>query len=706
MRRYFLTPLIFGCLCFFALVSFAQQSTEPSQQEENVIKITTKLVQVDVVVTDKKGELVTDLKPEDFEVYEDKKKQDISNFSYIAAKQPDNVNGKAKPNPKVVINDPLKPGQVGRTIALVVDDLTLPFDSIEDVRSALKKFINEQMQPGDLVAIIRTTGSIGTLQQFTTNKVQLLAAVDQVQWNIGSRDGISTFEAVNPEVKAGKESEIRNRIFANGTLNTLRFIVNGLKELPGRKSVLFFSAGFPVFNRNDPEDSVLQQLRNVTDLANRSSVVFYTVDARGLQTLGLTAADDLTAPTSAGLGSTPNNIGAQTVLSELDRRRDIYRFSQEGLQFLASQTSGLFNVGVTTGIKEALEDQQGYYLLGYVPDESSFDDKAAKKPYHKLSIKVNRPGLKVRTRGGFYGIDDAALKKTGHETRGEQLVNALVSPFVAGDLGMKATTIFSHDAKQGNILHALFYIDGKNLTFEDEPDGWHKSNFDIVVMTFGDNGKIVDQVNRTHTIRLKNETFEKVRKDGFVYLVNVPVKVAGAYQLRAAIRDTASQKLGSAGQFVRVPELKKNKIELSGLFINSEKTANNTEKATALPDKQDDSSDSTDLAPAVRKFNSGVVLTYNYHIYNAKLDRNGQSHLKTQTRLFKDGKEIFTGNPQPFDTRNQKDPQKLLANGRLLLGTELGKGKYILQLAVIDELEKEKERPRTATQEIDFEIVN
>ena len=169
--------------------------TPEKSLDDDVVRITTNLVQVDVSVTDKNGKIITDLTSTDFEIYEDGKLQPITNFSFvslanelspIARPTPDN---KALPAPPVR----LRPEQVQRTIALVVDDLGLSWESVYYVRRALKKFVDEQMQPGDLVAIIRTAGGMGALQSFTSDKRQLYAAIERVKWYPQGRGGISAF---------------------------------------------------------------------------------------------------------------------------------------------------------------------------------------------------------------------------------------------------------------------------------------------------------------------------------------------------------------------------------------------------------------------------------------------------------------------------------------------------------------------------------
>lgn len=175
MKKY-IHALIFVTL--LAAASFAQTPipTPPPLVLDDVVKISTTLIQIDATVTDKKGNAVRDLKAEDFEIYENGKKQEITGVTFVAGeKQPVIKNSdKTEKNPLPVMPDEIKPEQIRRTIALVVDDLTLSFESTYYVKRALKKFVDEQMQNGDLVAIIRTGGGIGALQQFTSDKRVLL----------------------------------------------------------------------------------------------------------------------------------------------------------------------------------------------------------------------------------------------------------------------------------------------------------------------------------------------------------------------------------------------------------------------------------------------------------------------------------------------------------------------------------------------------
>ncbi len=720
----------------------APPQQEPQLDDEDVVRITTNLIQLDAVVTDKNGKPVTDLRADEFEVLENGEPQTITNFSYVAlagaAEKPATPKAPADKNAPPLPPAFLRPEQVRRTLALVIDDLGLSAESFPFVRRALKKFVDEQMQPGDLVAIIRTSGSMGALQQFTSDKRVLYAAIEHLHWNQLGRGGISPFGALKGQTLADDMSadvpgasgedgssidEFRSELFTIGTLGTLSYIVNGLRELPGRKSVMLFSDGLKILNRdgqalraadivgtssvNTRSNRIIDSLRHLTELANRASVVIYTMDVRGLQVLGVTAADN-----TRGLDRPQEKDGLvsnQLEEAMLTRRTDLFD-SQQGLNYLAQETGGVAirnNNDFSGGIQKMLNDQQGYYLLAYHPDEKTFDPKRTR--FNKLQIKVTRPGLKVRYRSGFYGVTDEATRPAVAKTRVEQLSHAIVAPFASNELDVRLTSLFANDAKSGSFMRSLLHVDAGKLTFTEEADGWRKLVFDIMAITFGEDGAIVDQVSRTESVRVRGDSYRLIMQNGFSYIITVPIKKAGAYQLRTALRDSATARVGSASQFIQVPDIGKNRFALSGIIVNgfdpeklksgaplagSESFQNAAETKSAA-DPQ--------AGPGVRRLRRGMILEFGYMIYNAQLDKATQRpQLQTQVRLFRDGQQVFAGDALPFDPKGQTDLKRLSAGGRLQLGTDMPPGDYVLQVIVTDLLAKEK--ARTTTQWIDFQI--
>ncbi|MEO7674568.1 MAG: VWA domain-containing protein, partial [Pyrinomonadaceae bacterium] len=199
------------CICFFGILFAAPSAAQiavpsPTKQADDadVVKITTSLIQIDVTVTDKKGKIITDLRRDEIEIYENGQKQNISNFNFFSNVREVVEKSKDKaPVGPLLPPSAVKPDQVRRTIALVVDDLTLSFESTYQVRRALKKFVDEQMQDGDLVAIIRTGAGIGALQQFTNDRRQLYAAIEKVRWNSIGAGGIGAFAPLEAKIDTG-----------------------------------------------------------------------------------------------------------------------------------------------------------------------------------------------------------------------------------------------------------------------------------------------------------------------------------------------------------------------------------------------------------------------------------------------------------------------------------------------------------------------
>ncbi|HEX9959702.1 MAG TPA: VWA domain-containing protein, partial [Pyrinomonadaceae bacterium] len=711
MKKFF-ALLLFVFLC--SLASPAQTSqptatpTPKPVDDEDVVKISTTLIQLDVTVTDKSGKIVTDLKPEDFEIYENGEKQEITNFSFISATQ--TVNSTTPATPGIKNSTPLpppalKPEKVRRTIALVVDDLTLSFASTAYVRQALKKFVDEQMQDGDLVAIIRTSAGAGALQQFTGDKRMLYAAIERVRWSFLGKGNVGAFAPVQSKPNdlpgasetpdqqitgVNQETEYNNfreSVFARGTLGALDYIVRGMQNLPGRKSVMLFSDGFKLFTRGSDgfiePAAILESLRRLTDRANRASVVIYTMDARGLQPLGLTAEDNVT----------PDQF--EQALSD---RRNEFIDTQEGLTYLARQTGGFAIVNsndLSGGIRRVLNDQS-YYLVGYQPDAETFDPKTRR--FNKLVVRLKRPDLRVRYRSGFFGItDETAATLSSKQKPAQQIADALISPFAAGGINLRLNALFGSESRSGSFVRSFLHIDAKDLKFTEQADGSHKATFDILAVSFGDNGVPVDQIGKTYTITAKDKAYEQMLRDGFVYSFVFPIRNPGAYQMRVALRDQGSEKVGSANQFIEVPNLKKERLTLSGIVLEnltseqwqklSQETDPNITPEPLFTNPQMDTS--------LRRFKRGTVLRYVYEIYNARLDAAQKPQVQTQMRIFRDGKLLVEGRQNTLDLAGQTNMQKIAAGGALSLGKVMSAGDYVLQIVVTDNLAKGKHRATT-----------
>ena len=182
------------------------------------------------------------------------------------------------------------------------------------------------------------------------------------------------------------------------------------------------------------------------------------------------------------------------------------------------------------------------------------------------------------------------------------------------------------------------------------------------------------------------------------------MKQPGAYQLRFAVRDADTEHIGSASEFVEVPEVDKGmRLAVSGLVAAGYEPPPPAGAAGAIGTAED-YEPNPELSPAVRRFRRGTRMDFGYVIYNARTDKStGRPRLMTQVRLFRDGKQVFASDAEPFDPGTQIDLKRLTATGRLRLGGDLTPGEYLLQVIVTDALAPEREG--TVTQWTDFEIV-
>jgi hypothetical protein len=189
---------------------------------------------------------------------------------------------------------------------------------------------------------------------------------------------------------------------------------------------------------------------------------------------------------------------------------------------------------LTGAVGQVLDDQKGYYLVGYAPDARSFTLDADRPRYHRLSVKVKRPGLRVRSRRGFYGAaTPEQVRFTGEPAT---LQEALYSPFAAGDIPVQVTCLFAQVPGVGSVIRALVHLDDEAIRFEDTAEGARRAAPELVVLAFDAAGQVVGFLARTHEIRREPPLAQKAPK-GIVFTLDLPVKKPGGYQFRLAVKD-------------------------------------------------------------------------------------------------------------------------------------------------------------------------
>jgi VWFA-related protein len=346
------------------------------------------LVQLDAVVTDKHGRHVTTLGPPDFEVWQDGRRQAVTAVAYMRSDETTFVADGTAP----VRVTPLRPRDARRVVAVVVDDARMSFTSLYHTRRALHAFIDRHLMPDDLACLVTTTGSTGTSWPFTYSKPQLRAAVNRLRFSMMTSEvdpvtalGFSGPLGLLPSI----EDQHRERAYTVAALNRVVDVINAVRELPGRKAIVLVSEGFVLFGSALDGGFIRDAMRLIVDRANRAAVVIYAVDPRGLVVTSIGAHE-----------GGPGNPHAAML------RGSALRATQDGLRYVAGETGGFAVVDandIPGALRRVMEDQRGYYLVGYQPDVATFAPGSARE-FRKVKLKVVRPGLKVRARAGFYGI--------------------------------------------------------------------------------------------------------------------------------------------------------------------------------------------------------------------------------------------------------------------------------------------------------------
>ena len=688
-----------------ALFASGQQPAAPapdSQQPATVFSVTSTLVQVDAVVTDSKGHHITDLKPEEFQVFEDGKLQKLTHFSYVqVTPELETAREKLSPKPVDALPPPplaqLRPEDVRRTIVMMVDDLGLSFESMAVVRSSLRKFVNQQMQAGDLVAICRTGAGSGALQQFSADKRVLLSVIEGLRWNPNGRFGARYFDPYTkysswedligsvPGGGSGPDDARSSALATVGTLGAVNYIVGALREMPGRKSIVLFSDGLQIFEagvgprlqrvdahraHDAPESyaDVVRVLRLLIDRANRSGTVIYTMRATGAQTLQAGAEDNPELTQTAGVpgGTTLNNHTHVGVNDERDLSNNV---QEENLAYLAEQTGGLaYDNGndMNWGLARVLEDQAGYYLLGYHPLESTWQGKNGGRAFHRIQVKVTRAGLRVRSRSGFFGeTDDETVPK--FNTPIEQLRAAMLSPFKSSGVGMRLTALYAEVPKRGPLVRNLLRINAADLSWEHDLNGSDRSRVMLFAVATGAGDKPLAEVGRIFDVQVAPGRMTDALRDGALYRLDVPVPKRGAYQIRVAVRDEATGKIGSATQFLEIPDVKKARLALASVILRD-------------GERSPWASDALDITPALRQFRRGGLVEFLCTVENGGKKRP-KVDLETRVRILRQGKVIYSA---PAKLVEMKDGSPAVF-GVLRLADKLTPGDYDLQVIATEQ---------------------
>ncbi|HEX8474021.1 MAG TPA: VWA domain-containing protein [Pyrinomonadaceae bacterium] len=729
--------------CFNLLVPLiqAQQTPAPTtnaqqpfavEQDDEVVRVDTELVQTDVMVFDKQGRFVEGLQPAQFELRVDGKPQAISFFEMIRAGSLDEdvqlaaarglggsreIRTSSKGERAAV-----RPLDRGRTIFFFIDDMHLSAGNLPQTRDAMRSFVNEMGQ-NDEAAILSTTGQIGFLQQLTGDKNVLRKAIDRLtirQWSYADaeRPPMSEYNALAIErrdigvteyfrdewikqngfagdaaaVAAMAEAAVRSRAnnilqqsahVTQKTLGSLENVVRSVAPLPGRKILFFISEGFFL---NERSSSVLDQLRRVTDAAARTGTVIYSMDARGL-TSGMTD-----AATEGGFD--PTGSLARAGQGE-------FAAAQDGLNALAVNTGGraiLNKNRLDTEVKGALKETEVYYLLAWTPSAAT----GRGNKFRTIDVKVaGRPDLRVRVRRGYLVERDEAQKSSARNRTAPvsdkkaspvaQLFSALRSPYPRNDLQTALYAGYADAPNAGVMLTTLVQVDGASLDFGNDANK-QNAKIELIGGVFDERGKAATTFQQELVVPPPLPNYNGRRHITY----NHPHRLApGLYQVRVAVRDGKSGRIGSATQWIQIPDIQQGQFSLSSIFL-SERPAddaavsNTAQPATGTPLE-------TNLPSVDRRFARMSKLQFIVGIYNAARQPTPPD-VALQIQVFRDDQPVITTPLRKVDTSGVTDLSRIPYAAEFGLGG-LPAGQYVLQITAIDRIAKSN-----ATQRVNFTI--
>jgi VWFA-related protein len=563
-----------GAAAFGGILAAAQQQAPqqtPAQAPAEVPQVTFRVevnyVEVDAIVTDGQGNLVASLTKDDFELYEDGKRQDIASFSLVnipieRAEQP--LFATTPIEADVQTNENVE----GRIYLIVLDDLHTDATRTARVKQAARRFIEQNFGTNDLAAVVFTWRS-GLGQDFTNNKRMLIAAIDKfngAKLRSATLNRIET-AALNPatgELEPGTDIDQMDRAHrARQLAYSIRKLAEFMSGVRGRrKAMLLIGEGidYDIYNLVDAANpqlgaaasSVLLDSQEAIAAATRGNVSIYTIDPRGLMNAESELIESQGPIGDAGIQSSQYS----------------FRVSQDSLRALAGGTGGFASLNrndFDTAFDRIVSENSSYYLLGFYSTNDRRDGR-----FRKLEVRTKRPGLRVRNRSGYFEARGRApaqpLPSTSPNALPPAVSAAVGSPIPMAGLPIKVFAAPYKGTAPNAAVALVFEIDINPLSLV-EKDGTFNEQLEVVYNTVNNDNKVFPGDRHTVTLALKADTYERMKTHGLRVLSQASLP-PGRYQMRVAAGDRS----GTAGSVVydlEVPDFSKAPLVMSGVSLTA-----------------------------------------------------------------------------------------------------------------------------------------
>jgi VWFA-related protein len=640
-----------------------------------VLKMNGELVLTNVVPRDAKtGEVVLGLKQSDFSILENGKPQRIDTFDFETVDKATPLNeatvsglaiGATGPGSKAVV---AKPEELRnhRLIVMFFDLTSMQPEDLDRCVTAAQAFLKTKMQPADLVALVSLGDTLTVDQDFTADKNALINEVGVYNGTEGQGFALgATANSNQVEDTTGytpDESEY-NDLNTDRELYALRSVSKALEKINEKKSMLYFSGGI---QRDGIENQA--SLRAAINAAVRANLAIYSVDTRGLQAIGPLG----DASTGSLRGSGAYNGAA------LGNNMQANFATQEVMGTLSHDTGGtaFFDSNdFAPAFAKVQHDTSAYYAIGFHSTNPARDGK-----FRKLTIKINRPGIKLEYRPGYYAPAD--FRHSGSEDREQELNDQLASDLPATDMAVYMDALYFRLDENRFYVPVSIIVPGSQIPFVKGGDK-DKATLDIV-------GSVIDEVNRPighvrDTVKLNLDPNLQARQKNIQYTTsfNLP---PGKYQMKFVVRENQTGRMGSFVASITLPDMKKSPLKMSSILLASARIP--TKKTNPLV------RDGQEYVPNISHvFRQDQHLYLYYEIYNPTREKPAENQPKGSKPGISllSSLELIQGATKVYETPLVQ-AKSINVEGRDAVAIELDvpltglkPGQYLCQLNVIDD---------------------
>jgi len=537
-----------GLLPLIAAGLYAQSATQPSSSNESqvlhsdqTLRTNTRLVLVDVVATDSKGQRVPDLKASDLTVLEDGKPQKISGFNFERSDASSARVAQIQLPPSVVTNAPKF--QSNSLNVILFDTGNGDFTEQVYAHDQLLKFLNGAAL-GRPVAIFALQTQLKLLHDFSTDNKALSAAVAKYRPPAKNNNSESMESRASAFSTRGdyhtSERDIEN------TLNQLNVLAKVLAGYPGRKNLIWLSESFPLtlfpetLNQGHMDGQSLRSA--VRGAANPASTQQNLVSSAPFKTYAELVKKVSDALMSAQVAVYPVDAGAVG--------RNDHLASQHTMNNMAESTGGksfMNSNDLVLGLRNGIEDGSSYYTLTYYPENKNWDGL-----FRRIQVKSSRPNLSLRYREGYYAVDPEKINKQDSDAVAENFSRLLELDAPTATQVIFQAQVQPPSEKNKKVV-VTFHIDPRTLAFEKKDNGVEFAKLSCTVWAYGKDRDKPTMSSGTVTANLSASEYQQMMQQRFLPCDRQLDLKPGTYALRMGVLDRASNKIGTATAQVVVP---------------------------------------------------------------------------------------------------------------------------------------------------------